>query len=104
MTEFTRKQIDPPLLPMQLMERVSELSKVYDPVRLCAFKEDNEISFAGYLVKTIIHNQSSLSHGVSDSDPLYQETVSKAIFISSELDIICLEIHDQNFFIKQAFP
>jgi hypothetical protein len=82
------------------MERLSELSKVYDPVRLAAYKENNEIGFAGYLVKTMIN---SIGHENS-IDPQYQDTVSKAIFITSELDIICLEIHDNNFFIKQAFP
>ncbi len=86
---------------MQLMEKVSELAKVYDQSRLNAFKEINEISFAGYLAKTI---NSSVTHGENSSDPSFQDTVIKAIFITSELDIICLEIHDNNFFIKQAFP
>ena len=53
-------------------------------------------------MKTI--NSNASMYGENPSDPSYHETVSKAIFITSELDIICLEIHDQNFFIKQAFP
>ena len=32
------------------------------------------------------------------------ETVGQAIFITSGLDIVCLQIHDNNFFIKQSFP
>ncbi len=30
--------------------------------------------------------------------------MGQAIFITSGLDIICLQIHDVNFFIKQSFP
>ena len=59
--DFGKKQIMKPMKPYQYMEIISKITICFESYkleeRLAAFKGCNEISFAGYLVKTILSNQ-----------------------------------------------
>jgi len=63
--------------------------------RIENFKKCNEISFIAQVMK--IKLMQSNSKSIPDG-------VAQVILLSSHGDIICLQIHDPHFFIKQSFP
>ena len=72
------------------------MSKLKDNEEITNYKKCNEMTFVGYIVK-IFHQQ-------NPEGPNHPESVNQFIVLSSSGDIICVQIHDPNFFIKNAFP
>ena len=54
------------------------------------------MTFIGYIVKIIYQPNPEGSN--------HPDTVNQVILLSAQGDIICIQIHDPHFFIKNAFP
>ena len=54
------------------------------------------MTFIGYIVK--------IFYQPNPEGPNHPDSVSQAILLSAQGDIICIQIHDPHFFIKNAFP
>eukprot|EP00347_Sterkiella_histriomuscorum_P005419 403356688 len=93
--EFAKKCISQNLNPQQLLRSLAKVCDNYDQLRLKNYKYVNELNFVGYLVRTFYRN--STQQDGNDS-------IESVLLLSSDLDIICLKIHDLNFYIRNSLP
>ena len=94
-SEYGKGLIMPNISPFDILCKVTEIANGSDQIRINNFKAVNEMTFVAYLVKVFFRNSQNSEIG---------SPVDSAILLSSDLDIICLQIHDANFYSRQSFP
>ncbi|CDW89220.1 breast cancer type 2 susceptibility protein [Stylonychia lemnae] len=93
--EYSKSLIPKLNQPFELLQKIAQISKIYDQQRINNFKNCNEISFVGYLVRTFFKQQTQ-QDGI--------DSIESVIFLTSDLEIVCLSMHDHNFFLRTSIP
>ena len=77
------------------MKTLEHFCATSEPERVRNFKKCHEMQLAAYIAKVTTQK----SNNPSEPDSVFQ-----VILISSDQLILCVQVHDANYFLKGAFP
>lgn len=97
---FGKSLCEPWRRPFDCLELIGQFAahiaeqKCDDPDRIRSFKRCTETSFVGQIVRLICNLP----------NPNEQESIYQVVIVTAQADIVCLQVHDPNYFIKASFP